>query len=538
MSSPSAQTVTRTARWLWPLVVVAAVWVVVARVPIVLNAQAHLDSDMAVDGLCVLDVARGHWHWHFPGTPHIGIASAVFAAAQLRALGASAEALASGGVLEYLALAGATLWLAFVGFGPRVAAWSLVPLAFTSTGMIWLSGRLNSGHLLAAAWHAGAIALLHGALHEGGPKRSALLGLWCGLGLWHDSMFVMTLVTLVPVAVLAWLLAGRSRGAYRCALAIVLALGVGGLPYVLGKRLEPYDAYREQFSPVSDTSVLAEHARILGFECLPRLIAGHLLPDFRSEPAPEALAGRPARHRSSGEIDVLAATTTVCALGLFAAAILALAIDRTSERDWARWAVRWELLLASGAVAAGFVVNRNIFNSDNYRYIITMFVPWSVGLGLLFDRVARRGAGGAVLAALLALAFSTLMTLDTVRWYRQFGWISEDGVPVRAAVHDLALDWLREHPEVTSIYGGYWDVYRLTFLLDSRVRGVPFPTAPNRYPEWSKDLPDGRPEILLVRPSFESELFRQQAIREGATVLLMTPELAIYRWPTERPARG
>ena len=54
----------------------------------------------------------------------------------------------------------ATFLLNRRAFGPSVAAWGLVPLAFASTGTIWLSGRITGGHLLAAAWHAGAFALL------------------------------------------------------------------------------------------------------------------------------------------------------------------------------------------------------------------------------------------------------------------------------------------------------------------------------------------------------------------------------------------
>ena len=34
---------------------------------------AHLDSDLAVDGLTLLDAVNGHWRWHYPGTPYMGI---------------------------------------------------------------------------------------------------------------------------------------------------------------------------------------------------------------------------------------------------------------------------------------------------------------------------------------------------------------------------------------------------------------------------------------------------------------------------------
>ena len=34
-------------------------------------------------------------------------------------------------------------------------------------------------------------------------------------------------------------------------------------------------------------------------------------------------------------------------------------------------------------IVAAFLVNRNIFNSDNYRYLIFLLTPWSLGFGLV-----------------------------------------------------------------------------------------------------------------------------------------------------------
>ena len=66
----------------------------------------------------------------------------------------------SGTVINGLVIV-ATFVLALRLYGPRVAAWSLLPMTFASTGLVWLSGRVTGGHLLAAAWHAGAFVLLH-----------------------------------------------------------------------------------------------------------------------------------------------------------------------------------------------------------------------------------------------------------------------------------------------------------------------------------------------------------------------------------------
>ena len=42
-------------------------------------------------------------------------------------------------------------------------------------------------------------------------------------------------------------------------------------------------------------------------------------------------------------------------------------------------------------IVAAFLVNRNIYNSDNYRYLIFLLTPWALGCGLLLSDLARRG---------------------------------------------------------------------------------------------------------------------------------------------------
>ena len=58
----------------------------VARALIV-NAEDHLDSDLAVDGLTLIDAVHGQWRWHYPGTPHMGILPLFFSYPQALYLG-------------------------------------------------------------------------------------------------------------------------------------------------------------------------------------------------------------------------------------------------------------------------------------------------------------------------------------------------------------------------------------------------------------------------------------------------------------------
>ena len=161
------------------------------------------------------------------------------------------------------------------------------------------------------------------------------------------------------------------------------------------------------------------------------------------------------------------------------------------------------------------MVNRNIFNSDNYRYLVSLLVPWALGFGLAMERDRQEGQGGAGRwRRRSALVLAGVMTADLARWYARFGWIDERGRPVRGRSVDPTLAWLDAHPGVSWIEGGYWDVYRLSFLTGGRVRGVPFPIYPNRFPEWRPPT-DAGPGDLVVRPTPEGLAFRDAAIRAG-----------------------
>jgi hypothetical protein len=498
------------------------------RLPLVLNAATHLDSDLAVDGLTLLEATRGHWRWHYPGTPHMGTFPVLLSFPQALLWGAGPVTLVSGGTVAYALLTIAVFVLAWRGFGPGAAAWSLVPLAFASTGTLWLTGRITGGHILTAAWHAGAFALLHEALARGGAGRAAALGLVCGLGLYLDAMFLVTLMGLVPAAALiAGRAASRSWRGLGWAAVAVFAFVASLAPREAGRRLEPHDAYREQFRPVYQPDVLKMHARLLLEQCLPRLIVGHRLFGLEADPDPRALAGPgpaspiPDRHPA-------AVVVTIVGLALFLAALGALI--RVHGPPATR-AVSRGLLISAAVVAAAFVTSWNIYNSDNYRYLATLLVPWSLGFGLLMQGVARRGRGGVAAAWLVSLLLAGLMTLDTARWYARLDWTSAWGWPVQLPLDDPTLAWLLAHPEVKAVTGDYWDVYRLAFLTGGRVRGRPLPVFPDRFPEWSRDVAGGAPDVLLVRPTPEGLAALQSAMRAGGRVVHRARGIAIVALP-------
>ncbi len=303
----------RTPRWVWVALVLAMVWVALVRVPLVMNAPIHLDSDLAVDGLTLVEALQGHVRWHYPGTPHMGILPVLLSLPQAAIWGATPETLVSGGVVAYELVLLATFLLALRAFGPRVAAWSLVPLAFASTGTVWLAGRITGGHLLTVFWHAAAFAFLHANLTRGGILRAAGFGVWCGLGLYLDQMFTLSFLAILAVGIASWLTSGEAPRRWWLGMVFLLGVALGVVPRVVGVRADPYDAYRQQFETILqpdpqggidwDTAreLAVEHTKILTLWCMPRLIAGHRLPALESDPHPVTFRGaRPPRTVPSG----------------------------------------------------------------------------------------------------------------------------------------------------------------------------------------------------------------------------------------------
>ena len=529
---PVPDAVARRARWPWLLLALAGAWVVLVRVPLVLNAACHLDSDLAVDGLTLLDATRGHWRWHYPGTPYIGIGPVLLSLPQALVWGATPATLVSGGTVAFLGLLVATFLVAWRAYGPRVAAWSLMPLAFASNGAVWLSGRITGGHLVAAVWHAGAFAVLVRCLRGGGWRSALALGVGCGVGYWLDPMFVVTLAGLAAAALGSWLAGRCSRRGVALALVFVAGFLGGVWPRVVGARVDPYSCYDDQFAFATHPDVLAGHADLLVRECLPRLIAGHALPGLGTDPSPGAVNGVPVNPLdgpSRAPVGPWALAAAVLASGLWVAATLALCVTVRRGADHAGRAVAAGLVVAAAVTLAGFIVNRNIFNSDNYRYLVSLLVPWAVGFGLLVDRLCRKGRGGRLVASSLAVALAIVMTGDLKDWYAHFGWVDAAGLPARQALDDDVLGWLSVYPKLTWLEAGYWDVYRLSFLSGGRVRGAPFPIYPNRFPRWRRG--QGTPRLVLVRPTPEGSAFSLAAMRAGARVVYATRGTAALELP-------
>ncbi len=386
MSTPPLDATARPLRWPWVALGLGLVWTVLIRVPLVLNAHDHLDSDLSVDGLTLLDAVHGHWRWHYPGTPYMGILPMLTSYPQALAWGADPITLVSGGTIIWLLVVGSTFWLAARAYGLDVAGWAILPLVFSSLGTLWLSGRITGGHLLTLVWHTGAFAGFYVCLTRGRWPRAAALGLWCGLGLYLDAMFLFTLAGMVPAALFAWLSTGRSRAGIGLAAVFSVAMLVGVLPREIGRRVDPYDAYPSQFDMTLKPKAIWEHSRLLGLYCLPRLIAGTELHQFEKAGISiqalgiglVSMSGTQIRSALPGKDEWLAILLATA----FLMALFRLARDAASTTDPARKAVSRGTFGSALLIGLAFLVNRNIYNSDNYRYLIFLLTPWALGFGL------------------------------------------------------------------------------------------------------------------------------------------------------------
>src|SRR5262249_22773923 len=146
--------------------------------------------------------------------------------------------------------------------------------------------------------------------------------------------------------------------------------------------LDPYDAYPAQLAASFDPKAVAGHAELLTLECLPRLIAGVRLPTIGG-----SLAG-----------SIAARWSVLLLMFGFGAAFIRLALDASRKSDPARRGVAAGTLLSGVLVVAAFLVNRNIYNSDNYRYLTFLLTTWSLGFGLCLDDLWQGGVRGRVAA--------------------------------------------------------------------------------------------------------------------------------------------
>jgi hypothetical protein len=477
---------------------------------------------------------------------------------QARVWGVDAITLVSGGTVLWVLVVLSTFDLARRVYGLRVAGWSLIPLVCSSLGTIWLSGRITGGHLLSLAWHAAIFSALHWVFTRGDrhqATRIIALGILCGLGLYIDTMIAFSILGL-GLGMLAfafrWV---QRRSALVAALLYAVGLLIGLLPREIGTSIDPYDAYPGQFATTFEGQDVTNHARLLGLACLPRLIAGHELTEFESwlerspSPAGDLFASIFGPAVRGQQIPAVATWLTFAILLGFGFALVSLSLRTTTAEPTSCRIVTFGLLVSAALICLAFIFNRNIFNSDNYRYLIFLLTPWSIGFGVAAEHWSHKGWASRVSVGLATAGLAVFMTGMTVDWYRgrlhyidaslwprrveTTEWTTVRSPSRRAGMSEVPDATVVIPPEASHLFGGYWDVYRISFLSGRRVVGVPLPMYPNRFPGWSRGLePDQGALVLLPFPMprrySSAEMFALIGHDDGRT---LSGSPAAINWP-------
>lgn len=507
------------------------------------QAERHMDSDLAVDGLALRQfVTEGRWRWHYPGTPHIGTAPMLLSLPAVAVWGEGPESLVFAGVAANLLLIAGVYLLLRQCYGQTPAFFAGLLLAAGGLGQVWLSARVTGGHLLAAAWLAWAWLAWSRLIQSARLWPWLVFGLFCGLGLWVDSLFLIALPGLGLASVAqSWNMRNEVPIGTRAkqAFLFIALLPVGPALLKLGDGVNVYGA---QFELTLDQAALQNHAVILLLECLPRLVLGRVLPYATTS----IQMPRDIIRLNSGLWP-----TKIIYLSLSAALLILpwLAKPRLKHNQPASippqqsgWlqAMRAGLLLTFILNTLAFILNKNIFNADNYRYLVLQLVP----LGLFYGRLASCGR---VLnfSRLLLIGMAAFSAIDVYHWQSEFGLRRPeehaeclanlrkyvDHVPKPESLGSLIAQQPNRFQALIDdgFEADYWDTYKTLYINNIPVtKGKPYGLYPNRFPDQSPS----HPRFIVVSGSSGVSARIFQMIRaENAKLYLSTDSFEIYdRW--------
>lgn len=490
------------------------------RWPMLSRAERHLDSDLAVDGLTLREfLNEGQWRWHYPGTPHIGTLPVLLSLPAVTMLGDGSASLVFAGLVANLLLISAIFLLVNRQNGLTPAVLTGLILAAGGLGQVWLSARVTGGHLLASAWLAWAWVAWLRIVKSRKVWPWLLLSLYCSAGLWVDSLFAMCLPGLgLASLIMAWIsrreIALNRR--FLQATVFLIALPFGPLlNHMLG---DAYNAYGSQFEITTDPSALRQHTQLLVLECLPRLILGRT---FKA-----GSTGIQMTHLKP--IDWATVNFAQAAVLAGVAILVCLLILRTlttdqknkveQNDDCSEIQLLWlgNILTAVITVAA-FRFNKNIYNADNYRYLV-LLIPLA---GMTYGQMAGRGRFH-VLRQTLLFIFACILATDVVLWQHANGFRGRSPQQLQPSLSEL----LQKHDLINYTFeADYWEVYRGLYLVNKPLtQARPFGFFPNRFPEKAPTSP----QLLVISRSPTSIQMLQQAKAEGARLKFTDLGFEVY----------
>lgn len=497
-------------------------------------AYKHMDSDLAVDGLTLRDfIQNHHWRWHYPGTPHIGTLPVLISLPAISIWGEGPTSLVFAGVAANILLVTAVYHLVNRAYGIYPAIFAGLVLAAGGLGQVWLSARVTGGHLLAAAWLAWAWVLWSHLIQNQSLKSSAGLAFFCAIGIWIDSIFILGIAGIgLSSLIMAW--------QYRSTISLnrrfvqaLLFLAILPVGLFISKLGDGMNAYGAQFEITTDQSALIQHARILLIECIPRLIIGRTLKSGSPEIAMTHL--KPADYLSSNYALVMVLTMIFIIVLLTSLKWISPLISRKSSihtvhspPDWVKSI--WLGLAFTGVLTlSAFELNKNIFNADNYRYL----VPLMPLMGMTYGYLASTGPMHTQRRFLLIL-LSFLLTIDVHFWQQANGFHLFASANLdknlesqnSKDVVSLLLGHQPDHlPAITDTFeADYWETYRALYLAKKPISmGKPFGFFPNRFPRESP----ANPRFVLITNS-PASLQMLPLIRAEGAKLYSNKQVMVY----------
>ena len=505
-------------------------------------AYKHLDSDLAVDGLTLRDfVQNGNWRWHYPGTPHIGTLPVLISLPAVALWGEGPASLVFAGIAANILLILAIYLFVNKAYGEVSGILATLVLAAGGLGQVWLSARVTGGHLLSAAWLAWAWQLWTNLIDTKSLKSWAGLGLFCAIGIWIDSIFLLGIAGLgLSSVIISW----QSRSTIPIkrrviqALVFTTFLPIGPLISKLG---DGVNVYGSQFEITTDPSALKEHARILLVECLPRLIIGRTLKTGSPEISMTHL--KPADYLSSNYALVMVLTMMTVLILMTWLRLISLLTSKKSSDSPPHWvkALWYGLSFTGFLTLSAFELNKNIFNADNYRYLVPLIPLMGMTYGLLSS------AGPMLRQRRFLLILLTLMlAIDVHFWQQTNGFYPSlqtntdkkfETITTKDVVSLLTDPQPGPLPAITDTFeADYWETYRALYLAQKPISmGKPFGFFPNRFPNESPP----NPRFVLITNSPASLQMLPLIRAEGAKLFsdkrIMVYDRSIRESPTPPP---
>ena len=276
MSTLPSDAPVRRPRWPWVVLGLGLLWTVLIRVPLIVNAPDHLDSDLAVDGLTLLRcrtgtlavaLSRHAATWAFCPCWSLTRRLLIWGARPDHAREWRHDHLVTGDRLDVLA-GGQGVWARCGRLGD-LAAGILIAGDDLVVGTDHRRPPADPG--MAHGGVRGPLCLPHSRSAGRRRRRSGSGAAWgsistrCSCSLWR-----------------AWCRRRFSRGFRQggrkpasvwrpCLRSPCWPVSFRGR---LAGAVDPYDAYPSQFAATLETGAIGEHARLLFLNCLPRLLAG------------------------------------------------------------------------------------------------------------------------------------------------------------------------------------------------------------------------------------------------------------------------